>query len=88
MKAYAVSDYEIWAANSAEEAMASALEEWGGSPDDEQFQYEVRELSDVELDSPFDETDEDEKPTGEKTTLRAELARYTEPGFLAAYGDA
>ena len=88
MKAYYVSDYEIWAANSAEEAMAAAMKEWGGTPDDEEYKYDVRELSDAEMDEPFDDRDEDERPTGEKTTLRAEIALLNEPGFLCAYGGA
>jgi hypothetical protein len=44
-----------------------------------------RELSDDELDKPFAETDEDEEPTGNMTTLRSELAAMTSAGFLAEY---
>lgn len=88
MKAFYVSDYEIWAANSAEEARASALREWGMEPCDQDGFDPPVELSDAEMDEPFDDRDEDERPTGQKTTLRAELALLSEPGFLCAYGGA
>jgi hypothetical protein len=82
VKAFFVSEYEIWAANDADEARSDYLDETGCEADEDIF----RELSTEEYDEPFDETDEDEKPTGEKTTIRAELANLTKPGFVAAVG--
>lgn len=80
MKAYVVSDCEWWAANSEAEARASYKQETGEDVDDDVF----TELSDVELDREFLDTDENERPTGDMTTFRRLLDTMTEPGFLAA----
>lgn len=40
-------------------------------------------LSDAELDAAIPELDEDERPTGRSTCLRAFLLEATEPGMMA-----
>ena len=81
MKAFQLTDEEIWAANSLEEAITDYEKTTGVNidPDD------VNELSDTLLDKPVPEYDDDENPTGQMTTLRAWLNDMTEPGFLAGY---
>lgn len=79
MKAFWVSDCEVWAANDAEEAKADYLATTGVQADPEYF----GELSDDALDQPFPDTDEDERPTGEMTSIREQLRGCTGPGFVA-----
>jgi hypothetical protein len=43
-------------------------------------------FTDAELDESIPEYDEDEKPTGKMTTLRAYLNEMSSPGFLAGGG--
>ena len=77
LKAYQLSDEEIWAGCSAEEAVATAIAETGEA---ESYQLEdARELTDEELDRPIPF---DQEP-GE-STLRIYLGEMTEPGLLAA----
>lgn len=44
---------------------------------------EVHELDAEELDAEIDEIDENEQPTGNKTTYRRYLNETTEPGWFA-----
>ena len=81
MKAYRMTECEVWAANSIEEAIADYRREILDDLDAD----DVRELTDAELDDPLDEFDEDGEPTGETTTLRARLAQMTSCGLLAGY---
>jgi hypothetical protein len=72
----------IYAATSAVHAANLYAEETGELPDDGY----PRELSAAELDAPQAETDEDERPTGEMTSIRAWLAAAGE-GFLCGRAD-
>jgi hypothetical protein len=79
LKAFHVSDEELWCADSAEEAAADYLEETGEQCADG---YPC-ELTDEELDAEQPEFDENECQTGGKTSARKWLAEMTAPGFLA-----
>lgn len=80
MKAFRLNDDEVWAANSAEEAVATAIAETGAA--DAYELEEARELTDAELDEAISFS---EHPgSTETTTLRQELALMDEPGLLAA----
>ena len=80
LKAYAGTDCDLYAAESAEQARV-LCEEQMGEPCDEGY---PRELTDAELDAPQPEFDEDERPTGGKTSIRQMLAEHgDEPGWLA-----
>ena len=81
LKAYRMTECEVWAANSIEEAVADYRREILDDLDAD----DVRELTDAELDDPLDEFGEDGEPTGETTTLRARLAQMTSCGLLAGY---
>lgn len=80
MNAYQMDDYDVWAANSIEEAVSDYERETGGKVDPE----EVRQLTDAELDADIPEFDENEQPTGKMTTIRSWLADMTKPGFLGS----
>lgn len=80
MKAFQMDDETIYAGNSAEEATASYLDDTGELELEDGY---PRELTDDELDAPMPETDEDERPTGARTSMRAYLNEMTEPGYLA-----
>lgn len=79
LKAFHVSDEELWCADSAEEAAADYLEETGEQCADGY----PRELTDAELDAEQPEFDENECRTGGTTSARQWLAETTAPGFLA-----
>ncbi len=68
----------VWAGITAADAAMTAFTETGETYDADA----CRELTDAELDRDFPETDDDENPTGERTTLRAILAGMTEPGIV------
>lgn len=68
----------VWAGITAADAAMTAFTETGETYDADA----CRELTDAELDRDFPETDEKEKPTGNRTTLRAILAGMTEPGIV------
>ena len=79
MKAYEMDDEPtIYAANRAREA-AMLYHTPGGEPLEDGF---PRELTDAELDAERPDYDEDERPTGEATTIRRWLESATEPGYL------
>jgi hypothetical protein len=82
MKAFYVSDCEIWAGETADEARADYIKETGEQPDEEEF----RELTTEELDSPFPDRDENEALTGKMTTIREQLRDHKEPGLVATVG--
>lgn len=82
MKAFRVSENELWAANSAEEAKAHYQQTTGEQVDEDEFV----ELTDAELDEDIPEYDDDEVRTGNTTTLRRYLNEMSEPGFLAGHG--
>lgn len=77
LNAYRVDDDDYYAAHNEEEASRLAALDWGVRPS------VTEQLTDAELDREVDEYDEDEKPTGRKTTLRVYLNEMTEPGWLA-----
>lgn len=80
LKAFACDEYELYAAESAEEAAAFHRILTGESPEDGY----PRELTDAELDAPQPELDEDENPTGNMTSVRQMLVEHgSEPGWLA-----
>ena len=79
LKAFYVSDEELWCADSAEEAAADYLEETG-EPCEDGY---PRELTDFELDAEQPEFDENERQTGGKTSVRQMLAEMSTRGFLA-----
>lgn len=79
LKAFQMSDEEIYAAASSGLAVAAYVEDTGVLPE----MHDVRELTDHELDREIPEYDENEAPTGQMTTLRRYLNEMTGPGFLA-----
>lgn len=80
LKVYACDEYDLYAAESAEQAAALYKEMTGESPEDGY----PRELTDAELDTPQPEFDEDERKTGNMTSVRQMLAEHgKEPGWLA-----
>lgn len=78
LKAFHMSDNEIYAAETIEDAVKQYHHDTGVMPEMD----DVYELSDAELDDEFPETDEDERPTGRMTTIRTFLDQMTEPGWL------
>lgn len=79
MQAYELDDEPtIYAANSAEEAATLYLLEGEG----ELGCGYPRELTNDELDEPILDYDENERPTGEITTIRCWLDAATEPGYI------
>jgi hypothetical protein len=79
MKAYEMDDEPtIYAADSAMVASALYTLESGERLEDGY----PRELTDAELDAERPDYDEDERPTGEATTIRRWLEAATEPGYL------
>lgn len=80
LKAFACTDEDLYAAESAEQA-AQLCREQTGEPCDDGY---PRELTDAELDAPQPEFDEDERETGGTTSVRQMLAEHgDEPGWLA-----
>lgn len=80
MKAWRMTSEDIWAADTYQQAMELFLIETGERADPD---FAENPLSDRELDAEMPATDENEAFTGEVTTLRAEMDKMTEPGFLA-----
>lgn len=79
LRAYWVDDDSIYAAETAEHAAALCLADTG-----EACEAPFPELiSEAELDAPRPDFDEDERPTGTSTTIRAWLLATTKPGWLA-----
>lgn len=79
LKAFHVSDADIYAAAHAEEAARLHME-CCGDPCEDGY---PNELSDAELDKEYPEYDENECETGNKTTIRKMLAEHgDEPGML------
>lgn len=79
LKAFHVSDSEIFVADSLDEAARLHFENCGEPCEDDY----PDELSDAELDREYPEYDEDERPTGNKTTIRKMLVEHgDEPGLL------
>lgn len=80
MRAYEMDDEPtIYAANSAWEATTLYIADSG-----EKLEHGYpRMLTDGELDAEQPDYDEDERPTGETTTIRRWLEAATEPGYLA-----
>jgi hypothetical protein len=82
--AYQVDDMPtIYAATSAVHAANLYAEDTGSLPGEGY----PRELSPKELDAPQAETDEDERPTGETTSIREWLANAAFAGFLCGSAD-
>jgi len=80
MHAYEMDDEPTYyAAKSAEEATQIYTED-SGEPVEDGY---PRMLTDAELDAPRADYDENERPTGETTSIRYWLAETTAPGFLA-----
>lgn len=83
MKVFQIGE-ELYAAESAEHAAVIYAEMTGEAPDPDD---EPCELSDAELDAPTPEFDEDERQTGEMTSVRQMLVESgSEPGWLACLG--
>lgn len=81
LKAYAVGDTDIYAAESVEDAVALANIDIGNPTF---YDAEgVAELTDADLDKEYPEFDEDERLTGGTTTIRKWLEEANEPGWLA-----
>ena len=79
LKAFHVSDEELWAAEDAEQA-AREYEAATGERCGNEY---PREMTEAELDAGQPEFDEDGERTGGKTSVRAMLAEQTSVGFLA-----
>lgn len=80
LKAFACDEYDLYAAESAEQAAALYKEATGEQPEDGY----PRELTDAELDALQPEFDENERRTGNITSVRQMLAEHgNEPGWLA-----
>lgn len=80
LKVYACDESDLYAATTAEQAAALYEELYGVRPE---AGY-PRELTDAELDAPQPEFDEDERQTGNMTSVRQMLADHgNEPGWLA-----
>jgi hypothetical protein len=81
LKAFWVGDMDIYAAESAEQALRLANEQHGGEFDtfDED---DVSEVTAERLDKVIPEFDENEAPTGETTTLRKWLEQAVIPDWL------
>lgn len=82
LKAYAVGDSDIYAAESAEQALDLANDQYGGEfvtfgIDD------VVPLVDYDLDKEYPEFDEDEVATGGVTTIRKWISEAVAPCWLA-----
>lgn len=83
MKAYRMDDENtIYAARDMEEAIRVYMEDTEIMPDEG---YPV-ELSDDTLDLEIPDYDENERPTGGTTTIRAWLDAAQKPGYLAGGG--
>lgn len=80
LKAFHVSDEELWAAETAEQAAADYEHETGEKCEDGY----PHELTVAELNAEQPEFDEDENETGGKTSVQQMLLEMAEPGFLAA----
>lgn len=80
MKAWRMTSEDIWAAPTYQEAAELFFIETGERADPD---FAEKPLSDRELDTDTPATDESGAFTGETTTLRTEMAKMTEPGFLA-----
>jgi len=79
VKAYEMDDEPtIYAAHDADAAAMIYILDGGEEPQDGY----PRELTDEELDRERPDYDEDERQTGETTTIRRWLEVATEPGFL------
>ena len=79
MQAYWVNDEaEVYAAHSCNDAIASYLIATGEMPAEG---FPVA-LTDTELDREYQEMDENEKLTGNTTTIRTYLAEATHSGYL------
>lgn len=82
LKAFAVGDSDIYAAEYPEEALRLA-NEMHGIDDDPAFSIDdVVLLVDEDLDKEYPEFDEDERPTGGVTTIRIWLSETVTPGWL------
>lgn len=80
LKAFACTDYDLYAAASLEQARALA-EVDVGEPCEDGY---PRELSDSELDASVPEFDDNERETGRMTSVRQMLAEHgDDPGWLA-----
>jgi len=80
LKVYRCDDYDLYAAENAEQAEALLLEHTNEKPEDGY----PHELTAAELDAPQPEFDASEQRTGGTTSIRKMLAEHgTEPGWLA-----
>lgn len=82
LKAYAVGDSDIYAAEFAEQALSLANDMHGSEYDPPFSMKDVVELVDEDLDKEYPEFDEDERPTGGVTTIRIWLSETLTPGWL------
>ena len=80
LKLFHVTDQDVYAADTKEEAIALGERDSGEKND---YPEDVIELTDAEVDAEFDESDDDEQLTGNKTCLRAHLNETTEKGWFA-----
>lgn len=78
-KVYQVNDYEWYVARSRDEAIAIALHESGGPPEEYEDTSEVGQEAMEYL--RFTDTDEDENPIGEPRSFREELERRVAAGL-------
>jgi hypothetical protein len=81
MKAFVMDDENtVYAALDKDAAIAKYIEDSGCKLDD--FEDYIYELSDDVLDKEIDDYDENEQPTGKKTTMRSWLNEMTEAGYM------
>lgn len=80
LRAFHVDDETIYAALDAEQAAVLYEQDTGASCEDPDY---PRELTPAELDAAIPELDENERMTGQETSLRAILDACTEPGMIA-----
>ncbi len=82
LKAYAVGDSDVYAAESAEQALQLA-NDISGSEDEPVFRMDdVILLTDADLDKEYPEFDEDEVATGGTTTIRHWLNEARVPEWI------
>lgn len=82
LKAYAVGDSDVYAANSAEQALYLANDTHGIEDDPPFSMDDVILLTDSDLDKEYPEFDENEVATGGTTTIRYWLNQMREPDWI------
>lgn len=80
LRAFWVDDETVYAALDAEQAAVLYEQDAGIACEEPGY---PRELNQVELDEPIPAIDDDERPTGDTTSVRRALEAAREPGMIA-----